>query len=830
MSDTLTHQELIPPPKIPATNSYGRGYSAAPYPLEGDSSDDDSGGIVEYWRMLRRRRGTLILIAFIGLVASVLVTLPQTPIYRARTAVEIQNVNTDFLNSRQVSPVSEDSSAMNGSADVQTQMKIIQSEYLLDRVLEKVKQQGRIKNVEARFSPLSALRKLLNVASASPADQEYALHQRAMKSLTVRQMGQTRVIEILYTSPDPKLAAEFANTLTAEYIESNMEARWKMSEHTEEWLSKQLDEMRVKLERSEDSLQAYARQAGLLFTSPSSGSSEKSNVSEDKLRQLQEELSKAQADRGAAQSAYETAKSAPPETVGDVLSDSSLRELQGKLTDLRRQEAELITTYTPKHEKVLRIQAQIAPLELAFNAQRNAILSRIRNDYDTAVRRETFLQADYTAQTGIVTDQADKSIQYNILKRDVESNRQLYQNMLQQMKEASVASAIRASNVRIVDPARPPHKPYSPVLPLNAAVGLMAGLVSGIIFVITRERADRTLQEPGDVTFWTHLPELGVIPSESVGRGKRGYGYYNKIYGRAKESATVTDPDSISDSIDTSADLQQLAQLASSSDSQPDSSQSSRKGKEAVAANDPIELISWKHKPSIVAEAFRTVLTSIMFSGENGTRPRVLVMTSASPMDGKTTVVSNLGIAMAEIRQKVLIIDADLRKPRMHQIFDLKNEKGLGTLLRGTELGDNALDGLIQQTSVPGLSVLPSGPSTHASASLLYSPHLRVVFAKLKAEYDMILVDTPPSLQMTDARVIGRIADAMILVTRANKTTREAAIAVSQRFQEDRTRILGTILNDWNPKTSRNGYYGYYKGQNYGSYRYGYHEPPTGSN
>jgi capsular exopolysaccharide synthesis family protein len=217
----------------------------------------------------------------------------------------------------------------------------------------------------------------------------------------------------------------------------------------------------------------------------------------------------------------------------------------------------------------------------------------------------------------------------------------------------------------------------------------------------------------------------------------------------------------------------------------------------------------------MAAEGFRTVLTSILFSGENGGRPRVLVMTSAGPGEGKTTVTSNLAIALAEIRRKTLLIDADLRRPRIHNIFDVPNERGLSTLLAERTLNEDALRGIVQETSIPDLFVLPAGPL--AGAGMLHSPVMQQLLKRFKREFDMVLIDTPPMLQMPDARIVGRCADAVIMVIRAGQTTRDAAIAVRERLTEDGTRVLGTILNDWNPKQSPNGYYGYSNG--YGYYR-----------
>ena len=348
--------------------------------------------------------------------------------------------------------------------------------------------------------------------------------KQAAKSMKVRAAGQTRIIELLVDSTDPRLAAAFANTITNEFIEQNMEARWQMSQRTGDWLSRQLDDMRLKLERSEDALQAYARQTGLMFTS------EKTNVSDDKLKQLQEELSRAQADRMIKQSRYELTRSATPDTLPDVLNDSNLRDVQTKLTDLRRQEAELSTTYKADYTKVKKIQAQIASLETALETERAAILSRIRNEYDEAQRREKLLAAAYGSQAQVVTHDSEKEIQYNILKREVESNRQLYEAMLQRVKESAIASAMKASNVRVVDAAKTPKKPYKPDMPMNAGLGLLAGGFLGIAFVIMRERANRTLQQPGDAPFLLNVPELGAIPNARASSRNRMY------YLRSKET------------------------------------------------------------------------------------------------------------------------------------------------------------------------------------------------------------------------------------------------------------------------------------------------------
>ena len=211
-----------------------------------------------------------------------------------------------------------------------------------------------------------------------------------------------------------------------------------------------------------------------------------------------------------------------------------------------------------------------------------------------------------------------------------------------------------------------------------------------------------------------------------------------------------------------------------------------------------------------LAESFRSVLASILFYGD-GERPRVLVLSSPNPREGKTTVISNLAIALAEINRKVLLIDGDLRKPRLHHIFDLDNKTGLGDILRlPAPLNGQPIHGLVQETKVPNLYVLPSG-SLELVTNLIHSKRFPEFLERARKEFDMILIDTPPMLQIADARIIGRLADAVVLVIRANQTTRDAAQLVRQRLADDGTPVLGSILNDWNPKhTTQYGYYNYY--------------------
>src|ERR1035438_131832 len=417
MPDQHNHSQALEP-RTPVIDVRARSYPIDP--SDRDGGDSNQGGLLDYWRILRRRKGTVILAAFFGILIGVLVTLPQTPVYQARASLEIQDINKNFMNSKDMSPVN-DTGSYAALTDIQTQIKILQSETLIERTVQKLRA-VKPADLKSDTGRIVAWRKALNLPGPTVADEKESSLRAAANNLKVRAAGQTRVIELMFDSTNPKLAADFLNTLTNDYIDQNIEVRWQMSQRPADWLGRQLDEMRIKLERSEDALQAYARQAGLLFTG------EKQNVSEEKLRQLQTSLSAAQADRVGRQSKWEIARAAAPETLPDVLNDPSLRDYQTKLADLRRQEAELLATYKPEYSKVLRLRMQMTEIDKTLDRERKSILERIRHEFEEASRRESLLAQSYATQARLVTADGEKTIHYNILKREVDSNRQIYRS------------------------------------------------------------------------------------------------------------------------------------------------------------------------------------------------------------------------------------------------------------------------------------------------------------------------------------------------------------------------------------------------------------------
>jgi capsular exopolysaccharide synthesis family protein len=558
------------------------------------------------------------------------------------------------------------------------------------------------------------------------------------------------------------VAADFTNALLREFIQQDLDSHMTDTERTGQWLTRQLDELKIKLEKSEDQLQAYANTVGLQLAGTDSKDGTRENVADAKLRQLQGEMLTAQSERVKAQSKYELIQSAPVDSLPQVLDDTSLREAQNRLADLRRQMAELSISLTPANSRIQKIQAQITEVEDALTKERANIVIRIKNDYDAAARRERLNLEEYSRQLKVVDGQATKAVHYDILKREADTNHQIYETMLQKVKEAGIVSAMRSSNYRMLDPATPPGAPYKPNPTQSATSGSLGGLVLGILFVLVRERADRSLQQPGDAAQYLNLPELGVIPSDRAGSAARLYG------GSSAPPTLIPNP---------------------------------------IHDEQNVALATYKRRPSLMAESFHDTLTSILFSGQNGIQPQVIALVSSSPSEGKTTVSSNLAAALADINQKVLLIDGDMRRPRLHHIFGVANTEGLSSLLKGhSPVLGRPKEPIITETQVPNLCLMPSGPAVSNASNLLYSPRFAEVIRAARGEFDYILIDTPPMLQLADARIISQHCDTVILIIRAGKTTRDAAIAARQKFQQDGTPILGTILNDWVPGLNGYGY------------------------
>ena len=334
------------------------------------------------------------------------------------------------------------------------------------------------------------------------------------------------------------------------------------------------------------------------------------------------------------------------------------------------------------------------------------------------------------------------------------ANRRVYEAMLQKTNDARMASVVRQTNIRLAGPAEPASRPYKPNLPLNLTIGALGGLVLAVGWVMLQEQNTSRLHAPGEAGSCLALPELGAIPNDGTWKPSVA-GLLHARNGRL-----------------------------------------------------PVERVVLERQGSRLSESFRCALASILSAAGTGDHPRILVVTSSRAGEGRTTIVSNLGIALAETGSKVLLIDGDLRRPKLHKIFDQANAWGLSDVLRERDSIDKLpLSVLVKPTAIPHLSLLPGGASTEQRFGLLHSGRLSQLLPRFREEFDYVLVDAPPCLEFADARKMARCADGLVLVVRANFTDRRTAQAAVQRLECDGIRVTGVILNRWDP--SRSDLYGY---------------------
>lgn len=742
------------PPRhaLPGPDGPGRNFidvAGAPMPV-GEVSDAPD--LLHYVRLLLARKFLIMALAAGGGLLGYLISLPQAPVYRAETSLEVQDQNDSFLNMGEVDP---NSRSYAGESKLQTELEMLESRSLRRLVRQKLSLPTDSEDfLDLEQAPLLTTMGLGSL-SARPT-RESALNM-AQSSLTVSNPRMTRIVKIMADSTDPKIAADFVNTLADTYKERTIEGRLASYQEVGEWLNQQLAEIQKNMKDAEAEFVRYSKESGLVLTAEA----------DSKLQQLQQQLARSEAELLERKSRLKIASTRSPDEVTDIATDNLVQSYELRLIGLQERLSELRTTFKPGHYKVERVETQIAELRKAMEAERQQVIERLRNDVNASEARRSLLAEAYGEQAGLVTAQSQKLLNYNMLKREVEANQELYRTMSQRVKEASMASALQASNISIVDPAEPPSSPYKPAPVKNAMIGGSTGLFLGVVFVFMRSSSEKKFTSPSELSTVLGARELGAV---AAGGGLKRNGL-----------------------------LGPRADLIQAQD-QPDKNLSITKSRflaeKKLTSNQAFQL-----------ESVRGIVTSLVtWRNEN---ERTLLFTSAEAGAGKTSVVSNIGCTVAEVGQRVLLIDADMRRPRLHRVFNISNSWGLSDLAGRKEPIDQSMpvEALCKPTAIEGLYVLPSGPGSAHVARLLHSDRIPELIDRVKDEFDTILIDSPPVLSVADARLLGRYADGVVMVVRAGYTTQEMALSAYHRFLDDGAHVVGAILNDWNPKAD---------------YRYGY--------
>lgn len=745
--------------------------SWAPSSLQADTVYDrepvkEGPQLQDYLRILSRKRALILWCALAGALAGFLVDLGRMPVFQARTSLDIESLNTEFMNMRAVASPGESSGGDSGSSYVQTQIKLLQSETLLQSTVNALMRQPHPASIE-REDLLSRMERTLHVGGDRPIPYE-ALVRDAAKRIKVKPLGLTRLVEVTCDSWNAQFSARFCNTLTSSFRDADYTTRGVEAAKTSDWLTRQVADVRAQVEASEKKLEEATGGNGLELSQQSDG------VSEDRLRALQDELVRAQADRMDKQAQYEVSLTAAPDSLPSVLNSPNFREDQQRLEQLQSEIAKLVPPLTEANPRVIHLRSQIQEVQNQLKEERDTVIRSMRDQYESAKQREDLLSLTYQIQEEKTSTVLDKSNRVALLRREVDSEEQLYQNLLQRAKEAGFASAMQISTIRTVDAAKAPKVPVSPRRASTVGVGFLLGSLLGIGLALYKERTSGIIYAPGEAQRLLQLQELGVIPQIRTRRVR-----FLPTGGAARVRG----------------------------DDAPTPVLSLRVSGEPAAAAP--RLRGADQRFSLVAEAYRSATFSILLAGKLADRSKKYVVSSPNAGDGKTTIVSNLGIALSRSQRRIVVVDGDLRKPGLHKALGLENTAGMREVLRGEVDPQHApLSAFCQSTGFPNLFVLTAGSGGEESTELLHSPRAGELLARLGREFDLVLIDTPPMLHMADARIFANQADGVILVFHAGSTNLEEAISARDLFVQDRVRVLGTILNGFNP--AREGKAKYY--------------------
>jgi polysaccharide biosynthesis transport protein len=590
-------------------------------------------------------------------------------------------------------------------------------------------------------------------------------------NLKVSLVPNTRIIEVRYNDQNPQAAALAVNTLMQAYVDENRKSRYDATMDASKWLAGQLVDMQMKVESSQEELVRYQKEHEIL------GIDEKQNITMAKLDELNKQLTAAESERMDKEAFYRLVESGDPDSVasgagglGDLEGGSQsastlLENLRAKQADIKIQAADLGTQFGPSYPKVTQLNNQLKEIDAQIQGEMKKVAGKVRGQYTTALQRENMLHDAFEKQKQEANKLNESAIRYNMLKRDADTYRALYEGILQKLKEAGVSAGLKTNNFRILDRASPPTGPIEPNIPRNLMFALVLGLASGVGLAFLLEGLDNTVRTTEQAQMISGLASLGMIPLGSKS-AREGPNPKRLVIATSKEA---------------------------------------------------VELVTQVRPQSQMAESYRALRTSLLLSNL-GAPPKVIMVTSALPQEGKTTTSINCAVVLAQKGVRVLLIDADLRRPSIHKTLGMGPHSGLSNVLTGSI----TLEEAITRTAIlPNLFVLAAGTPPPNPAELLASSNMRDVLAKLCEQYDHIVIDTPPSLSVTDAVVLSPSADAVVLVIRSGQTTKQALRRSRDVLTQVNAKVVGVLLNAVDLSSPDYYYYYEYQGKYARYYREG---------
>lgn len=720
-----------------STERQSRSQAAA---MQVDSAGEEV-HLSDYIKVLYKRRW-MALSVFLVIVASVAAyTFTATPIFEARSRLLIEAENPNIVQFKEVIDEQQ------AKADYyQTQYNILQSRAIARKTMEQLSlfQQPQFGGAS---HPKSGgiggwVRDLFGAAPAAKAENqiagadETAAQSRAIDAflgrLSVTPIRNSRLVDVKYQSTDPQLATQIANTLSKVYIDQNLEYKFLASQEASAWLSDRLKDQRAAVESAELALQKYREQNDAISLE------DRENITVQKLADLNAAVTRAKTTRIEKEALYNQLRAsqnnqAQLDTFPAILGNQFIQQLKGQLADLQRQKAQLAEKFGEQHPEMIKTTSAIQNTQAKLDSEVRKVVQSVKSEYDAAVAQEQSLTAALNQQKSEALSMNKKAIDYGVLERDVESNKQLYNSLMQRAKETGVAGELRTSNIRVVDAAEVPQRPSSPNRRLNLLAAIFGGALFAVALAFGFEYMDSRIKSPDEIKAHLGLPHLGMLP----------------LMPESTEGKYVR--------LDT-----------------------------AVPAN--------------FSEAFRVLRTNVLFSSASEGGQTVLV-TSTGPGEGKSLVAGNLAMSLAQAGRRVLLIDADLRKPKVHTVYQIDQEPGLSNVMVGNSKASEA----VKKSPVPGLWVLPAGRIPPNPAELLGAQRFADFLGSLKTHFDWIVIDSPPVMAVADASVIASLATGVLFVVGAEMTSRYAARRAVEQIESSRGRFFGAVLN--RVDLERNAYY-----------------------
>jgi capsular exopolysaccharide synthesis family protein len=707
--------------------------------------------LYDYLLILRKHQW--LILAFLLTVVTIvsIATFRMRPVYIAKATIEIDRENSNILPFQGADSYDY---MMDMDNYIETQARVLTSETL---ALQTIRNSGLAGNPE--FSSAGVPSEA--IATGTLANQKRPPEVAAfLGSLNVKRVPNSHLLEVSYESTDPVFAARVLNAHLENFKAQNIQSRYEATLEATRFLTNQLNELKLTVKQSEDARINYERQNQIWSVD------DKSNITTERLADLDKQLTEAQADTLKKQALFEYAKAGDIEAVPDVRTDVLLQDLERRRSELAVQYTEAVNQYGPNFPKVQRLQIQIKETDDQIAKENKAILLGLESDYREAKQKEELVRQALEQQKAETNDMAEKLVQYNILKRESEADKSLYEGLLTKLKEAGISEGLKSSNIRVVDPAMIPSYPSRPAKARNIALAFLVGLVGGIGLALLREYLDNTVKTPDDVEMLARLPSLAVVPAFGGGSAaKRRMSFFG---------------------------------------SEPTNGHEKR-----------IELVAQHLPKSQMSEAFRALRTALLLSQPDHP-PQVILVTSALPREGKTTAAANLAVTLAQLGDKTVLVDADLRKPGVGRLLNLGTGKyaGLSSFLAGVSPLDLVT---VPHPAIPNLAAIPTGPVPPNPADLLSSHKLADAVVELRSKYKFVVIDSPPIMAATDAVILSVQADGVLLVVRSGETPKEAFTRTRDLLTSVKSRLLGVVLNAVDASAPD-----YYYSYRYYPYSYGY--------